>query len=86
MRSFSSAFITIQSSSPRTSLVSFVGSVPRFAAIVGKPSAVLSFVLGFGGSSSRITRSISSMPACFQLLARNGVVPVSSSYSSTPSE
>ena len=70
MRSFSSAFITIQSSSPRTSFVSFAGSVPRFAARVGKPSAVLSFVLGFDGSCSRMTRSISSMPAFSSSLLR----------------
>ncbi len=39
------------------------GSVPRLSANLGKPSAVLNFVLGFDGSCSRITRSISSMPA-----------------------
>jgi hypothetical protein len=35
-RSFSSAFITIQSSSPRSRRVSFVGSRFRLAAIVGR--------------------------------------------------
>ena len=34
-RSFSNAFITIQSSSPRTSPLSFLGSSPRLAAIAG---------------------------------------------------
>jgi len=62
LRSFSSAFITIQSSSPRTSFVNLAGSVPRLAANVGNPSAVLSFALGLVGSCSRITRSISSRP------------------------
>ena len=45
MRSFSSAFITIQSSSFRNNPVSFFGSVPRLAESVGSASAVLSFVL-----------------------------------------
>ena len=87
MRSFSSAFITIQSSSPRTSLVSLAGSVCRCAAIDGSESFdSLSRVLGFGGSSSRMIRRISSYAACLNRSLSNGVVPVSSSYSSTPSE
>ena len=77
--------MTIQSSSPRTSFVSFAGSVPRFAASVGRPSAVLNLVLGFDGSFSRITRSISNMPARSSSLPVNGVLPVSNSYSNTPS-
>jgi len=35
-RSFSNAFITIQSNSPRTIVLSFLGSVWRLAAIEGK--------------------------------------------------
>ena len=42
MRSFSRAFITIQSSSPRSSFVSFAGSMLRLAAMLGSASAVLS--------------------------------------------
>ena len=60
VRSFSSAFITIQSRSPRTSLASRAGSVPRCAAIDASASLEsLSRVLGLGGSSSRIRRRIS---------------------------
>jgi hypothetical protein len=66
-------------------LVSFAGSVPRLAARVGKPSAVLNFMLGLDGSCSRISRSISSMPAFSSPFLVNGVLPVSSSYKSTPS-
>ena len=63
-RSFSRAFITIQSSSPRTSRVSLAGSICRWAAIAGRRSfESLSRVLGRGGSSSRITRSTSSRAA-----------------------
>ena len=61
VRSFSSAFITIQSRSPRTARVSRNGSTPRVAAIEASfsPEAE-SRVLGFGGSSSLIRRRISS--------------------------
>jgi hypothetical protein len=60
VRSFSSAFIAIQSSSPRTSFASRAGSVCRRAAIAGSISPEpLSRVLGFGGSSSRMRRSAS---------------------------
>ena len=60
VRSFSSAFITIQSSSPRTSRASFAGSVRRCAAIDASGRLEpLSRVLGLGGSSSRIRRRIS---------------------------
>ena len=49
VRSFSSAFITIQSSSPRTSRVSRAGSVLRCAEIDARRlSDSLSRVLGFG--------------------------------------
>jgi hypothetical protein len=79
LRSFSSAFITIQSNSPRTSRVSFTGSMPRLADTVGSASDELSLVLGFEGSSSRITRSISSIPARSKSFLLNGVLPVSNS-------
>jgi hypothetical protein len=79
LRSFSSAFITIQSSSPRTSRVSLAGSVPRFSATVGSVSAVLSRVLGIWGSSSRTIRRTSSNATSLRRDASNGVVPVSSS-------
>ena len=46
----------------------------------------ISRVLGLGGSSSRISRSISARPAARSRFRSSGVVPVSSSYSSTPSE
>jgi hypothetical protein len=59
VRSFSNAFITTQSSSPRKSFASLAGSMLRFAAMLGRASAVLSFVLGRGGSTSRTIRSIS---------------------------
>jgi hypothetical protein len=49
---FSSAFSTIQSSSPRIIPHSFLGSVPRLAAIEGSASAVLSRVLGRGASAA----------------------------------
>jgi hypothetical protein len=86
LRSFSKAFMTIQSNSPRTSLVSLAGSVPRLVARVGNPSAVLSFALGLAGSCSRMTRSISSSPTFPNSWRLNGGLPVSSSYSKTPSE
>ena len=50
------------------------------------PAVLLSRVLGDGGSSSRIMRRISSNAAFFIRLPSNGVVPVKSSYNSTPSE
>ena len=43
-------------------------------------------VLGRGGSSSRMIRRISSCAAFLNRSLLNGVVPVSSSYRSTPSE
>jgi hypothetical protein len=67
-------------------VLSFFGSSPRLAAIIGNCAAVLSRVLGLGGSSSRITRSISSNAALRTRSCSSGVDPVSSSYNSTPSE
>ena len=85
-RSFSSAFITIQSSSPRTRTLNFFGSVPRLTAVSGNVSLLLSLILIRGGSSSRIIRSNSSIAADRRRVLSNGVSPVSSSYSSTPNE
>ena len=79
-RSFSSAFITIQSSSPRTSLVSRTGSVLRCSEIAGRASRDSeSRALGRGGSSSRIFRRISEYAACRSLARSSGVLPVSNS-------
>jgi hypothetical protein len=47
---------------------------------------VLRRVLGLTGSSSRMIRRISSKAAVRSRSLSNGVVPVSNSYSSTPSE
>lgn len=59
-RSFSIAFITIQSRSPSTWLFNFSGEIFRcLAMIVNLSPDVLSLVLGFSGSSSRISRCIS---------------------------
>ena len=71
--------MTIQSSSPRTSLVSLAGSVPRFAATVGSVPDVLSRVLGAAGSSSRMIRRTSSHATSLSSVLSNGVVPVRSS-------
>ena len=80
LRSFSSAFITIQSSSPRTDRRARRGSACRLAeTVVSVSPSVLSRVLGFGGSSSRMIRRISSKAACLSVSESNGVVPVSSS-------
>ena len=84
-RSFSRAFITIQSSSPRTNFDSFAGSTPRTAAMLGNSAVVESRVLGRCGSSSRTSRSTSSRAAARTRSFCKGVVPVSSSYRSTPS-
>ena len=78
-RSFSNAFMTIQSSSLRSRPVSLFGSVPRLAEMFGSAFAVLSRMLGRGGSSSRTTRSISNIPAFFNSALRNGGLPASSS-------
>ncbi len=77
--SFSSAFITIQSRSPRTSLASFAGSVPREAAIDAVSWVGPSRVLGRGGSSSRIRRRTSVKAASPSRRRSSGVVPVKSS-------
>ncbi|HEX5050201.1 MAG TPA: hypothetical protein VFZ65_00385 [Planctomycetota bacterium] len=42
--------------------------------------------LGFGGSTSRSRRCISTMPCSRSSLAENGRLPTSASYSITPSE
>ena len=78
-RSLASAFITIQSRSPRTSRDSRAGSTCRLAARVGSASDVLIRLDGVGGSTSRITRSISSSAARRIDSRAIGVVPVSSS-------
>ena len=60
MRSFSRHFITIQSSSPRTSCESRAGAVLNAAATLGSAPEVLSRTLGRGASSSLISRTNSS--------------------------
>ncbi len=77
--SFSSAFITIQSRSPRTSFASRAGSVPRDAAIDAVSWVGPSRVLGFGGSSSRIRRNTSVNAASRIRCRSSGVRPVSNS-------
>ena len=67
-------------------LVSDLGSMLRFADRLGNSTAVLSLVLGRGGSSSRMTRKTSSIATFFSSSFRNGVLPESNSYRSTPSE
>ena len=58
----------------------------RFAeVVVSVAPSVLSLVLGVGGSSSRMIRRISSKAASLSASESKGVVPVSSSYSRTPS-
>ena len=71
--------MTIQSRSPWTSRVSFFGSSLRTAAMLGRSSADDSRVLGLGGSTSRMTRSISSNAAARNSLELMGWLPVSSS-------
>jgi hypothetical protein len=77
--SFSSAFITIQSRSPRTSFASFDGSVAREAAIDAISWVGPSRELGLGGSSSRTRRSISVNAASLSRPRSSGVPPVKSS-------
>jgi hypothetical protein len=60
--------------------------VLRLAATLGRVSLVDSLALGRGASTSRTIRSTSSSAALLRLLRSIGVVPVSSSYSNTPSE
>ena len=69
----------IQSSSPRISDTSFWGSVRRTSATLGSVPDLESFVLGRGGSTSRITRSISRNPAACSSWRENGTLPVKSS-------
>ncbi len=77
--------MTIQSSSPRTSLARRAGSERRWAASPASDSFdSVSRVLGLGGSSYLIMRSISKIAASFNWARLIGVVPVSNSYSSTP--
>ena len=72
--------MTIQSSSPRTSRASLWGSVRRCAAKPARDSFdSVSRVLGRGGSTSLIIRSISTNAALFNRVLSRGVVPVSSS-------
>ena len=85
LRSFSKALSTIQSKSPRSSRPSFSGSVWRHAAMLGKASVELRRMLGRGGSSSRISRQISSQAASLNRCRSSGVLPVSNSYRITPS-
>ena len=79
--------MTTQSSSPRNSRLSRFASLFRRAdtEVAAWPS-VLIRVLGRGGSSSRMMRRSSSNPADRSRARSNGVVPVNSSYSYTPSE
>jgi hypothetical protein len=73
--------------SPRTSRPSFFASIFRSADTpANAPPIVLIRVLGFGGSSSRMIRRTSSIAARPSRPLSNGVVPVSNSYNSTPSE
>jgi hypothetical protein len=79
--------MTIQSNSPRISFVNLAGSMCRCAEIDASASPEsLSRVLGLGGSSSLIMRRISPYAAALTRLPESGVLPVSNSYSSTPSE
>jgi hypothetical protein len=78
-RSLASAFITIQSRSPRTSRLSRAGSTWRLAAKVGSAWEVLIRLDGVGGSTSRTTRRISSRAAFWSVSRRIGVEPVNSS-------
>ncbi len=80
VRSFSSAFMTIQSSSPRTSFVSRAGSILRCEEIDGSASfESLNRVEGLVGSSSRMRRSTSVYAALRSLSRSSGVEPVRSS-------
>ncbi len=85
MRSFSSAFITIQSRSPCNARFKCAGSMSRLAAMLGSASAVLTLVLGLGGSTSRTIRSISRIAPRLNCFASIGGDPASSSYRITPS-
>ncbi len=72
--------MTIQSSSPRSSLGSRSGSILRRSPVSRRVSVDCARrVLGLGGSSSRIFRSTSSNAASRSCEAPMGVTPVSSS-------
>jgi hypothetical protein len=87
LRSFSSDFITIQSSSPWNNWLNRPGSLRRLADTVAASSPmVLMRVLGRGGSSSRMMRRISSNATVRSRSCSQGVVLVSNSYSRMPSE
>ena len=88
VRSFSSAFIVIQSRSPRSSVLSVRTSVCRRRAVSDERSlpSVLNRVLGRDGSSSRILRRMPSRPPSLSSFDSNGNTPAISSYSITPSE
>jgi hypothetical protein len=84
-RSFSIAFITIQSSSPRTVVASRRVSPRAGAGAWNVPPAIcVSLALGAGGSTSRMIRCTSAYEPDRSTLLENGVVPVRSSYSITP--
>ncbi len=72
--------MTIQSRSPLSRRARVEGSLPRFLALATESGAArLTRVLGFGGSSSRILRRISSKPASRSSRESNGSAPTSSS-------
>src|SRR5262249_49745571 len=58
---------------------------PRAEMVANASPDRLKRVLGLGGSSSRMVRNSSSSAVCFSRSCSSGVLPVSSSYSSTPS-
>jgi hypothetical protein len=62
------------------------GDPPLEAPFEASLEARLRRVLGRGGSSSRMIRWISASPAPRSRAGSNGGVPLTSSYSSTPSE
>ncbi len=78
--------MTTQSSSPRKSFASLLGSIRRSAASDGADASVESRAEGRDGSSSWMTRIISANAALCSRLASIGRSPVSSSYRITPSE
>src|ERR1700684_489645 len=87
LRSFSIAFITIQSRSPLKIPTRRLGSVPRAFAVFALVSRdVLTLVLGRGGSYSRRRRNISSNEHFFHCFVSKGGEPARSAYRTTPSE
>ena len=78
--------MTIQSSSPRTRRASFAGSIAAVAARLGNEALALSQARArLVAAPPRMTRSIS-LPRRLagDFLFSSGVVPVRSSYSTTP--